>query len=291
MKKFAILLAAALLALSISGCKKTADGPKFTKESYPTIDGSTANIPMGVELAKRFLGVNDLEAEEMSQFSGTSRAYENLANGGYGLLLVYEAAEETRAKLLEMGADFEYIPIGRDALVFIANEANPVESLTTQQLCDIYAGELTNWKQAGGPDLEIAAFQRNATSGSQTLMEKLVMRGRPMMEAPVEFTPGEMGGLIDGLAEYNNSGAAIGYSVYYYASMMYSKPGLKFLAVDGTMPENASIASGAYPFVNEFYAVLRADEPANSPARQLAEWLQGSEGQALVEACGYVTVG
>ena len=288
MKKIAILMV--LLLVFFAGCsgKTPIQTPTFTADTFPRLDGSTANIPMAQELAKLFLGLDDIQAEDFVTFNTTAKAYENLASRKCDLLLVYEASDETKAWLGEAGAAFEYIPIGRDALVFIVNENNPVQSLSTQQLTDIYAGHVTNWSEAGGEDIEIAAFQRNATSGSQALMEKLVMKGTPMTEAPSEFTPGEMGSLIDGLAEYNNSSAAIGYSVFYYASLMYTRPGLRFIGVDGVMPSNATIASGDYPFTNEFYAVLRADEPKNSPARELAAWLCGSEGQALIEQCGYV---
>lgn len=102
------------------------------------------------------------------------------------------------------------------------------------------------------------------------------------MEAPTELAPAEMGELIERLAEYNNAGNALGYSVFYYASYMYEKPGLKFLAVDGVAPTDETIADGSYPFLNDFYAVIRADEPAGSPARQIAEWLQTDEGKALI---------
>ena len=110
-----------------------------------------------------------------------------------------------------------------------------------------------------------------------------------MMDAPTEFVPSEMGELIDRLGEYDNGGGAIGYSVYYYASLMYSRPGLKFVGVGGVQPSNESIAAGDYPYTNAFYAVLRADEPQDSPARVLARcWLRGADGRALIEQCGYV---
>lgn len=70
-------------------------------------------------------------------------------------------------------------PIGRDALVFLTNEKNPVKSLSRQQVSRIYSGAVTNWKELLGDDREIRAFQRPKDSGSQNLMEKLVMKGTP----------------------------------------------------------------------------------------------------------------
>jgi len=293
MKKTAMTLA--LLLVFLAGCATQTQSPapsiSFTAESFPRLDGSTANIPLAQELVMLFLGLDEYQAEDFVEFHTTARAYENLANGETDLLLVYEASDETKEQLEAMGAGFEYVPIGRDALVFIVNENNPVQSLSAQQIVDIYAGHVTNWGEVGGEDIKIAAFQRNPTSGSQALMDQLVMQGTPMMEAPREFTPGAMGGLIDGLAEYDNSSAAIGYSVFYFASTMYTRPGLRFVAVDGIVPSNETIASGEYPFTNDFYAVFRADEPENSAARQLAQWLGSGEGQALVERSGYVPHG
>ncbi len=57
--------------------------------------------------------------------------------------------------------------LGRDALVFIVNEENPVQSLTQQQLRDIYAGKITNWKEVGGADAAIVAFQRRGTPAAR----------------------------------------------------------------------------------------------------------------------------
>ncbi len=60
-----------------------------------------------------------------------------------------------------------------------------------------------------------------------------------------------MGELVDSIAEYNNSANAIGFSVYYYIDQMYSKPGLRLLAVDGVTPSNETIADQSYPLCNE----------------------------------------
>ena len=88
------------------------------------------------------------------------------------------------------------------------------------------------------------AFQRGVDSGSQTLFKKLLIdKGDgQLMAAPTELAPADMGGLVDSIAEYNNSANAIGFSVYYYIDQMYSKPGLRLLAVDGVTPGNDTIA-------------------------------------------------
>lgn len=65
-----------------------------------------------------------------------------------------------------------------------------------------------------------------------------------------------MGELVDSIADYNNSANAIGFSVYYYIDQMYSKPGLRLLAVDGVTPSNDTLADGSYPLCNDFYAVI-----------------------------------
>ena len=202
--------------------------------------------------------------------------------------MVYEADEETKQIIKSSGVELEYHPIGRDALVFITNEGNPVTSLTTAQIQDIYQGKIVNWKTLGGEDKKIEAYQRPVKSGSQALMVKLVMQNLPLMEAPSERYPGEMGGLIDALASYNNEKNALGYSVYYYAKNMYSVPGLRLMAVDGVVPSEETIANGSYPFLNEFYAVIRKNEPEGGSVRRLLDWVLSEEGRRAIRDAGYV---
>jgi phosphate transport system substrate-binding protein len=100
-----------------------------------------------------------------------------------------------------------------------------------------------------------------------------------------------MGGLMDMLSEYDGSGGAIGYSVFYYANLMYEKPNLKLLEVDGTAPSAESIGSGSYPLTNEFYAVIHKTAAENSPARLMRDWLLTSEGKDFMRAANYVPIG
>lgn len=294
----AVLLAALLL---LTGCNQNqqnsqnAEQPEqvslqLALEDYPVMDGSTANLPMMAEILAEVGNIPLEEAEELTKCSKTSQAWENITNGNADILLVYEAAEETKAKVAASGVELEITPVGRDALVFINNENNPVESLTQQQLTDIYTGKITNWQEVGGENQDIIAYQRKETSGSQSLFIKLLMQGQQPMEAPQTLKPAEMDMLIDELARYNNEGNALGYSVFYYANYMYQQPGLRFLQVDGVAPSDETIADGSYPLLNEYYVVIRADEPADSPARQLRDWILSDEGKAALVKAGYIPV-
>ena len=270
--------------------------PILTEDEFPVTDGSTACIPLIAQIMADTTGMELEAAQSAVTTNTTAQAWRNLGLYGnnYGdsvkLIIAYEAPESVKEELKADGDPLEQKAIGRDALVFIVNEDNPVQSLTLQQLKDIYAGTITNWKDVGGKDQEIIAFQRRADSGSQTLFQKLLIQDGPLMEAPTELAPTAMGELVDSIAEYNNSANAIGFSVYYYIDQMYSKPGLRLLAVDGVTPSNETIADQSYPLCNEFYAAILQDSAADSPERRIYEWLSTDAGRSCIEHSGYVAV-
>ena len=268
----------------------TASWP-FTLAELPVIDGSTANIPLISLVIQRLTGASATEADNAVATTGTPTAYRNLVDGTADLLIVYEADESVKAEIERSGVALELHPIGKDALVFFTNSSNPVTSLTPRQYRRIYTGALTNWSQVGGPDVKIVAYQRPEESGSQALLRKYVVGRAKLAKAPSELISGEMGEIIDGVASYANTGNALGYSVYYYLANMYAVDGIRMLAVDGVQPSRETIADGSYPWSNDFYAVVRADEPAGSPARRVLEWLQGEAGTHAVADAGYVPVG
>ena len=279
---------ALLLALCLFCAPALGECPQFAPEDYPRVDGSTSMLPLSRALMMAATGVSAQEAELRVSHTRTTLSFYALVSGEADLLLVARPAEEAFAYADEMGVVMEMRPIGVDALVFLTGEENPVDSLTQQQAVGIYTGEITNWREVGGADAEIIAYQRNETAGSQVMMEEVVMQGEPMMDAPMEYRPAEMGELVDEVASYRNSASAIGYSVYYYVTEMYMREGVKLLAIDGVTPSNETIASGEYPYTQYNYAVIRADEPENSPARQLFDFLATPEGKALMAAQGYV---
>ena len=276
-----------------SAASEVTAAPFLTVEDVPALDGSTACIPLMAQMLADTTGMDLEEAQSIISVSTTAYAWESfgLYNTDTKMLVVYEAPDSVKEELEAANVQLEQKPIGVDALVFIVNEDNPVTDLTQQQLRDIYAGKITNWKDVGGQDLDIVAFQRRSDSGSQTLFQKLLIQGGELMDPPTELAPTAMGELVDSLAAYNNSANAIGFSVYYYIDQMYSQPGLRLLSVDGVMPSNDTLADGSYPLCNDFYAVIRPDAAADSPERQLYDWLDTEAGQACIKKAGYVPAG
>ena len=78
------------------------------------------------------------------------RIYKLIRDQGTDLVIAYEPGESVKKRLKEEGDNLIIKPIGRDALVFMANQGNPVNSLTGRQVIDIYSGNITNWKTVGG---------------------------------------------------------------------------------------------------------------------------------------------
>ena len=268
--------------------------PILEPDEFPITDGSTACIPLIAQIMADTTGMDLETAQSCVNTNTTAWAWRNLSlyGGNEGdatkLIIAYEAPESVKEEMAAEGDPLDQKAIGRDALVFIVNDDNPMQSLSQQQIKDIYAGKITNWKEVGGADSPIVAFQRGEDSGSQTLFQKLLIQGGELMEAPTELAPTEMGGLVDRIAEYNNSANAIGFSVYYYIDQMYSKPGLRLLAVDGVLPSNESIADQRYPLCNAFYAAVRQDSAEGTPERKVYDWLSTDAGRACIEKSGYV---
>lgn len=299
MKRFFTLFVSACMIFAAAACQAEkpvnlgpeASGPKafaFTKENMPVIDGSTATIPLISAVRSVLLGE---EREPDVRVSGTDNAYMKLMEKEADILLVYAPSPQTTEYSQEQKKPMEMAPIGKDALVFLVNVKNPVKSLTEQELVSIYSGEITSWEEVGGENFAITAFQRPTLSGSQTMLEKLVMKGKSMAKAPPEFIISEMGGLVEAVAAYDGGETSIGYNVYYYVSRMKLDENIRLLAVNGVEPSLDTIASGRYPFVNDFYAVIRADAPEGSPERVLFDWIQTDAGQELVRHEGYVPAG
>ena len=269
------------------------EGFEFTESNYPRMGGSLANLPLGEAVTAAVLGIDREKASEMIAFeSSTTSNYNSLVDGRFDILIAYEPSQEALDYADGAGFKWEMTPIGRDALVFIANRQNTVNDLSLAQIKGIYTGDIKNWQEVGGREAEIIPYQRNSSSGSQTLFDKLVMPPEKTVDPPYQYTIGTMGGLLEVVAAYDNSSDALGYTVYYYLTNMEQAKlkDIKILSLDGIAPNNDTIASGQYSLTNDFYVVIPANIPFDHPARVLRNWILSAEGKELARREDYVVI-
>ena len=263
-------------------------------DKLPKMDGATALYPVYAAFAQAVYPESMVEMEpwdirKIVSCSTTGYAYRHIVDGECDIIFAAGPSSEQEAYAKEKGVELVYTPIGREALVFFVHPDNPIDGLTLQQLRNIYAGDTTRWDQLDVQGLgQIRAYQRSEGSGSQTALQRFVMRDTPLMPAEKEMVQDGMGDIVEQVSAYKNHRNAIGYSFRFYCTALMKGFNVKLLAVNGIIPTVENIENMTYPLASDFYAVTRSDADANTLA--LLEWICGPQGQALVEKVGYTPV-
>lgn len=246
----------------------------------PVIDGAAALYPVFSAFVNAvypkdsvsFDGEN-FTPDSTLHYTNTRGAYKAIVDGDADLIFCAKPSEEQLAYAKEKGVELELIPIGREAFVFIVNAENPVNSLTEEQVRDIYSGKIRNWAEVGGKNRLINALERNEGSGSQTRMLSFM--------GDKEIKRNIFGAL---------TGSAIGFSFRYYVEGIVGNSGVKMLSINGVYPDKEHIENGEYPLSSNFYAVCRKDDE-NANLRALIDWILSDEGQEIIDKSGYVPLG
>ena len=268
----------------------------------PVIDGSTSTYPYTQGVYSVLFTNGTAHPQFPKSHSKSFASYERLIRGEADVLFAAtKASAELESLAAKQGVELQYIPIAYDAMVFFTNLENPVNGLTRQQIQDIYVrNAYSSWDQVGGPEAKLLPYCRNTDSGSHALMERYFLEDGKLSLAP-EILQGNVSvAMSSALTDVASAlsldppAYAIGYSVYaYYGSyeemMTDVTPNkLKLLAVDGVLPTAETIADGTYPLADYNYLVLRSDEPKDSPARRLAEFMVSDAGQQAVADSGFL---
>lgn len=244
----------------------------------PTIDGAAALLPIYAGFVESIYPEDSVifngesyDDRSAMHYTNTRGAYKDIVDGKADLIICVAPSEEQLAYAAQNGVELEMVEIGKDAFVFIVNSDNPVSDISVEQIRGIYSGEITNWKELGGPNVPIAAMRRNEGSGSQSALENL-MGGTPIV------------------ADYTALfGSPIGFSFRYYVTGMLAEGGVKMLSVNGAEPDIENIASGAYPVTSSIYAVYRKGE-TNANVYKAVDFMLSKDGQDIVEKSGYIPV-
>lgn len=265
-------------------------------EQMPVLNGAEAAYPIYSAFAEccyENIGKIQQRAKKYGgqikmpvRFTNTVVGFEELLTGETDIFFGSKPSEAQYRTAEEKGVELVLTPIGSEAFVFFVNSENPVDGLTSDQIRKIYSGEYTSWKQAGGSNIPILAFQRPEGSGSQTRMEYFM--GDVPLKEPLEVEyEMSMAGVIKEVASYENKESAIGYSFRYYVSKMFHDDNIKFLSVDGIYPDAEAIRGGSYPLAGNLYAItLKGNE--NPAVEPFLEWMTGDQGKQIVNRTGYI---
>ncbi|MDR0943615.1 MAG: substrate-binding domain-containing protein [Ruminococcus sp.] len=261
--------------------------PKIT---LPIIDGSTSTIPLHAYIKTKLLGGDYSGNRYNTIHSKTFESFDKLIAGKADVILTVPITPEQRV-ITEHTEGFTLgeEPIALEGFVFIVNPENPVKNLTQAQIRDIYSGKITNWKEVGGDDAEIIAYQRNEISGSQSYMNEF-MGETPLADAPTTMAINDMGYMIEAVADYTNGKYAIGYSVYSYAaSRQVSAGNVALLAVDKILPSRESFTDGSYPLLSQTMLYYNK-ETADEDTLAFRDYIISDEGQLAVLEAGYIPI-
>ena len=246
------------------------------------IDASLATQPLTDAYIK---GLNNFNVK--AEYSNTDPAYTKLINKEVDLIIVTQPSKEESERAKNAGVELEVTPVVNEGFTFYTNKKNNVDSLTLDQIRDIYTGKITNWKEVGGKDAKIIAYQRPVNSGSQTGILSLVMNGQKMKEPTKEEYVETMAGIIDVVSNYKNGEDAIGYSYYYYATTMYGNDKMKFFKINGVYPDHDSIQDKSYPITTSYYIVtLKGNN--DQTTKKLKEAMLSKKGQKIARDAGYI---
>ena len=284
------------------------DGPcslQLKQEDWLVLDGAEAAYPVYSAFANAcYNGItkyqydDSLPTETQSKlhnefnkyiaFNNTVYAFNDLINKRCDIFFGAMPSQKQRQAAAELGEELVLTPIAQEAFVFFVNSTNPVNSLTTQQIKDIYSGKIKNWQQLNGTSQRILAFQRPEGSGSQTLLQH-IMDGTPLMQPLKTEYIRSMGGIGESVAAYNGDAGALGFSFKFFLTGMLGRKDapVKILAINGIAPDNENIRSGKYPFTTKLYAITLKSN-TKPQLKTFLDWMQSPQGQELAGKVGYV---
>ncbi len=275
------------------------------EEDMPVLDGAEACYPLYAAFAKAVY--KDIDKIE-EKYIGSEQYYEygngkivTFTNTIYGFNRLVETDNEYVDKIdmffgarpskgqleyaKECGVEVEVTPIGKEAFVFFVEADNPVDKITSDELRKIYHGDIENWKELGGKNQKIVAFQRPENSGSQTMMEYFM--GDISLKEPKTYeTVSAMEGVISEVAQYSNEDGALGYTFRYFLEGLNQEKGVKMLSVDGVYPTVESIEDGSYPITGDLCLITRKGDP-NPNVKKMKEFILSDDGQYIIRKTGY----
>ncbi len=219
-------------------------------------------------------------------FNGTA----NIAN------ISREFKESELSKLPDLEIKPVQFKVALDGIAIIVHSGNPVDTLTIEQLRDIFSGKIKNWNEAGGTDQDIVLYGRENSSGTYEFFKTTIL-GRDRSGRQIDFSQSMQ--VLQGTSQLGEAISkdikGIGYGgVGYFAlrndlKTIFIKSSLKakaISAIENGKVNYEAIRNGTYPLSRYLYCYTNG-EPKEE-VKGFIDFILSDEGQKIVRQMEYI---
>lgn len=243
------------------------------------IDGSTGVTPLVAALAKAYREQHPATTVEIGKGLGTKARIQALSDGKIDIAMASHGLDVADIQRQGM-AVYE---IGKVAVAFGVHASVSASNLSDRQICDIYSGKATNWKELGGSDLVVVPLTRpDSEVDTEVVRDRIGCLKNLKMVETVKVMPkaGEMA------TELAATAGAIGMTSMTVVEQSQGR--IKPLSLGGIMPTMDNVKNKTYALTRDSFLVTKAS-PSPAVARFL-EFVRSSAGEKVIIANGAVPV-
>jgi phosphate transport system substrate-binding protein len=235
------------------------------------IAGGTAHIPVMKDAADAIMKANPKIRITVAG-GGTGVGVQKV---GEGLVDIGNTGRAPSPREIEKYGLKTY-PFAIDGVAVAVHPSNPVSDLSPKQAQEIFAGQITNWKDVGGKDAPINLFSRDEASGTREVFWDKLLKKSPVAEK-ANIVPSN-GAMKVALAQDPN---AIG-----YLGIGHVDKGLKAVKIDGVEPTQENAKTGKYPVVRQLYMNTKG-EP-KPLVKAFIDYILSPAGTHIIQKHGYI---
>jgi phosphate transport system substrate-binding protein len=254
------------------------------REQRVAISGSSTVMPLAELSAEEFNLLQDKYHVSVTS-GGTGVGIVDVAEGRSDIAMASREIELVERQRYEISSEkFMEFPVGFDAICLVVSPEiydSGVTSLTKDELKQIYAGDITNWDELGGPNMEILVIGRKPGSGTRDTFDETIMGSK---EAETPGTIIEAADSSEVKTAIQGGDNAIGYVGYSYVM----KGDTKVVSLDGIKPTIENIKNGTYPLARKLYFITLGEPKPG--AKAFIDYVLGADGQKIATENGFIPI-